>query len=209
MTIIVDMTISSFLDELASGSPAPGGGSVAALSGALGAALTSMVCRLTEHKPGYEPVQAELPRLVEHAERLRGEFTRLIDEDTLAYIQVVDALKLPKTTEEEKAQRREALQKAYIAAADVPLETARLCGDLLQLAADVAHKGNKNSITDAAVAALMAQAAADAAILNVRINLASIKDPQYVNETSLEIFDLQQAVAEQAKAILEYVISTL
>lgn len=209
MTKLIDMTLTGFLDELASESPAPGGGSVAALSGALGAALTAMVCHLTEHKPGYEPVQAELPLLVEHAERLRTELTKLIDEDAIAYTTVVNALKLPKTTDEEKGRRRDTLQKAFIAAANIPLQTARLCGDLLQLAADVAHKGNKNSITDAAVAALMAQAASEAAILNVSINLTSIKDTDYVTQTSMEIIDLQQKAKTQAKAIYEYVTSTL
>jgi len=208
MNRLVDTTLCAFLDELASGSPAPGGGSVAALSGALGAALTSMVCHLTIHKPGYESVQNELPILIDRANNLRKEFTVLIDEDTTAYNRVVSALKLPKETEEEKATRREALQKAFIGAAEVPLHTARLCADLLKIADEVAHKGNKNSITDAAVAALMAQAGLEAAILNVRINLTSIKDAEYVERVSAEIIDLQQMGVEQSKAIYDHVSST-
>jgi methenyltetrahydrofolate cyclohydrolase len=209
MTKLVDTTLSAFLDELASGSPAPGGGSVAALSGALGAALASMVCHLTVHKPGYEPVQNELPILIDRITSLRKEFTILIDEDTAAYNKVVNALQLPKTTEPEKAKRREVLQQAFIGAAEVPLHTARLCGDLLKIADEVAHKGNKNSITDAAVAALMAQAGLEAAVLNVRINLASIKDAEYIQRVSAEILDLQQMAAEQAKAIYEHVSTTI
>jgi formiminotetrahydrofolate cyclodeaminase len=209
MTTLIDMKMSAFLDELASGSPAPGGGSVAALAGALGAALTSMVCHLTVGKPGYEPIQNALPILFERCTKLRQEFTVLIDEDTAAYNTVVTAMKLPKTTDEEKATRRDALQVAFKKAADVPMQTARLCHDLLVLADDVAHKGNKNSITDAAVAALMAQAGLESAALNVRINLTSIKDPNYVTQTSVEILDLQQAAAERTKAIYDYVSSTL
>ncbi len=209
MTRLVDMTIAGFLDELASGSPAPGGGSVAALSGALGAALATMVCHLTVGKPGYEAVQNTMPTLLERGTKLRQEFTGLIDEDTTAYTKVVTALKLPKTTEAEKAKRRDTLQVAFQAAAEVPLHTARLCYDLLALADDVAHQGNKNSITDASVAALMAQAGLESAALNVRINLTSIKDAAFVNTTSVELLDLQQAGAERAKAIYEYVSRTL
>ena len=209
MNRLVDTTLCAFLDELASGSPAPGGGSVAALSGALGAALTSMVCHLTIHKPGYESVQNELPILIDRANNLRKEFTVLIDEDTTAYNRVVSALKLPKETEEDKAKRKEALQHAFIGAAEVPLHTARLCADLLKIADEVAHKGNKNSITDAAVAALMAQAGLEAAILNVRINLTSIKDAEFVERVSAEIIDLQQMGVEQSKAIYDHVSSTL
>lgn len=209
MEKLTDTSLCSFLDELASGSPAPGGGSVAALSGALGAALASMVCQLTVHKQGYEPIQNELPILIDRTNNLRKEFTVLIDEDTSAYNKVVSALKLPKNTEEEKATRREALQKAFIGAAEVPLHTARLCSDLLTLADEVAHKGNKNSITDAAVAALMAQAGLEAAVLNVRINLSSIKDEDYVNKVAEELLDLQQTGAEKAKVIYEYVSTTI
>lgn len=198
-----------FLDELASNSPAPGGGSVAALSGALGAALSSMVCNLTRGKQGYENVQAEIKEILEKSERLRKDLTELIDKDTDAFNEVIKTLQMPKETESQKELRRQALQTAFKQAAEVPLETARKCTQLLDIARIAAEKGNKSSISDAAVSALMAQTGVQAAMLNVRINLSSIKDTDYVQQVSNELHDLLQNAMQKSAEVLGIVEKNL
>lgn len=194
-----------FLDELASSSPAPGGGSVAALAGAMGAALSSMVCNLTKGKQGYETVQDEIHEILKKSERLREDLTELIDRDTEAFNEVMTALKMPKDTEELKAQRKIVIQTAFKHAAEVPLETARKSLQVLDVAYIVAQKGNTNSISDAAVSALMAQSAAQAAILNVRINLGSIKDNQFVQKVRTEIDTILKKTTTKSTMILDIV----
>jgi len=209
MTKLVKQNIKMFLDELASDSPAPGGGSVAALSGALGAALSSMVCNLTRGKQGYETVQDEMTELLQKSEALRQDLTDLIDKDTDAFNEVMKALKLPKETEEQKAQRKNALQTAFKQAAEIPLETARKCLQILDVAHIVAKKGNKNSITDAGVSALLAQTGVQAAMLNVRINLSSIKDEDYVSQVTTELQELLQDTMQKSAEILVIVDQNL
>jgi formiminotetrahydrofolate cyclodeaminase len=197
MIKLVKQNIAMFLDELASSSPAPGGGSVAALAGAMGAALSSMVCNLTKGKQGYETLKK--------SERLREDLTELIDRDTEAFNEVMTALKMPKDTEELKAQRKIVIQTAFKHAAEVPLETARKSLQVLDVAYIVAQKGNTNSISDAAVSALMAQSAAQAAILNVRINLGSIKDNQFVQKVRTEIDTILKKTTTKSTMILDIV----
>ncbi|MCJ7698390.1 MAG: cyclodeaminase/cyclohydrolase family protein [Thermoplasmata archaeon] len=209
MTKLVKMNIKMFLDELASSSPAPGGGSVAALSGALGAALSSMVCNLTRGKQGYEAAQDEIKEILQRSEELRKHLTELIDKDTEAFNEVMKALTMPKETEDQKEHRRHAMQIAFKHAADVPLETARKCTQILDVARIVAEKGNKNSISDAAVSALMAQTGLQAAMLNVRINLCSIKDAEYVQKVSTELDELLQSAMEKSAEILGIVEKSL
>jgi formiminotetrahydrofolate cyclodeaminase len=209
MTKVVKMNIKMFLDELASNSPAPGGGSVAALSGALGAALSSMVCHLTIGKQGYEPVQDEILEMLHKSEELRKHLTDLIDKDTEAFNEVITAMNLPKETEEQKHQRQQVMQTALKHAADVPMETARTCVQVMDIARVIAEKGNKNSISDAAVSVLMAQAGVQAAMLNVRINLSSIKDTDYVQKISTELHELLQNAMEKTAAILGIVETSL
>jgi formiminotetrahydrofolate cyclodeaminase len=209
MTKLVKMNIKMFLDELASSSPAPGGGSVAALSGALGAALTSMVCNLTREKQGYEAVQDEIKEILQRSEDLRKQLTELVDKDTEAFNEVMKALKMPKETEEQREHRRLSMQNAFKYAAEVPLETARKCVQILDVARVVAKKGNKNSISDAAVSALMAQTGVQAAMLNVRINLCSIKDTEYVQKVTSELHELLQNAMEKSSEILGIVEKSL
>jgi formiminotetrahydrofolate cyclodeaminase len=209
MIKLTDMKLNVFLDELASQSPAPGGGSVAALSGALGAALTSMVCNLTIGKENYERVQKDIKELLLRSEQLRKQLTELIEKDTEAFNEVIKALRLPKDNDEQKEKRRQALQKAFKNAASVPLETARTCEKVLDVTQIAAEKGNKNSITDAAVSALMAQAGIKAAILNVKINLGSIKDNEFVQQTSSELTELQRVTSEKTTKILTIVEQSL
>jgi formiminotetrahydrofolate cyclodeaminase len=209
MTKLVKQNIKMFLDEVASSSPAPGGGSVAALAGALGAALTSMVCNLTKAKQGYESVQGEIGEALVKSEELRKDLTDLIDRDTDAFNEVIKALQMPKETEEQKELRRNAMQTAFKHAAEVPLQTARKCVQILETAHVVAEKGNKTSISDAAVSALMAQTGVQAAMLNVRINLCSIKDQDYVQQVTTELQELLQNAMQKSTEILNIVEKNL
>jgi methenyltetrahydrofolate cyclohydrolase len=203
------MNIKMFLDELASSSPAPGGGSVAALSGALGAALSSMVCNLTRGKQGYETAQDEIKEILQRSEDLRKQLIELIDRDAEAFNEVMKALKMPKETNDQKEHRRQTMQNAFKHAADVPIETARKCTQILDVARIVAEKGNKNSISDAAVSALMAQTGLQAAVLNVRINLHSITDTEYVQKVSAELDELLQNAMQKSAEILGIVEKSL
>ncbi len=169
-------TMEGFLEDLASSRPTPGGGSAAALSGAMGAALAGMVGGLTAGKKGYEAVDAGMRRLVADAARLRASLAALMAADSAAFDAVSAAMKLPKATPEEKAARQTALQAALVAASEVPLETMRACLEVLRLAALAAEQGNVHAVSDAAVAALSARAGLAGAAFNVAINAASLKD---------------------------------
>ena len=206
---LASMKINGFLSELASSSPAPGGGSVAALSGSLGAALSSMVCNLTIGKEKYADVQDDIKKVLKKSEQLRKDLTKLIDEDTEAFNDVIKAFKMPKETEEQKKKRSEAIQKGYKTSAQVPLETARVCAEIIDVAEVVAEKGNINSITDAAVSALMAKAGAISAILNVKINLGSIKDEDFVKKLSSELESLEETTRNKTDEILKIVESKM
>jgi len=208
MKKLVDMDIKSFLDEVASESPAPGGGSVAALAGALGAALSAMVCNLTLNKEKYASVHDEIEEVLERCEHTRDRLLDIVDKDTEAFNRVMDALKLPKTTEEEKRIRKNKLQEAFKGAALVPLETARLCAEIIEVTKTVAQKGNQSSITDAVVSALMAEAGFKAAILNVKINLASIKDKRFVEDMEYEIELMERNTEDGSREVMDFVNST-
>jgi glutamate formiminotransferase/formiminotetrahydrofolate cyclodeaminase len=202
---LVSLKINDFLSELASNSPAPGGGSVAALSGGLAAALASMVCNLTIGKERYTNVQNEIKKSLKKSEKLRKKLTELIDEDTNAFQDVIKAFKMPKETEEQKKKRSTSIQNGYKKAAQIPLDTARLCAQILDVAKTIAEIGNVNSITDAAVSSIMARSAVESAILNVEINLGSIKDIQFVKNTKIELDDIRKNVSNQANEILNIV----
>ncbi|HHH79660.1 MAG TPA: methenyltetrahydrofolate cyclohydrolase [Thermoplasmatales archaeon] len=208
MKKLVDMDIKSFLDEVASESPAPGGGSVAALAGALAAALSAMVCNLTLNKEKYASVHDEIEEVLERCEHTRDRLLDIVDKDTEAFNRVMDALKLPKTTEEEKRVRKNKLQEAFKGAALVPLETARLCAEIIEVSKIVAQKGNQSSITDAVVSALMAEAGFKAAILNVKINLASIKDKRFVEDMEYEIELMERNTEDGSQEVMDFVNST-
>ena len=173
-------TVSAFLDELASSSPAPGGGSVAALSGALGAALTTMVCNLTIGKKKYVEVEGDMKKIRAEAEKLRARFTELIDEDTQAFNKVMEAYALPKESDAQKTLRSAAVAAATKEATLVPLEVMKHCIDAMALAQQVASSGNSNSASDAGVSALMLHAACEGAALNVKINLNGLSDSDFV-----------------------------
>jgi len=199
------MKIHRFLDELASSSPAPGGGSVAALSGGLGAALSSMVCNLTIGKGKYQDVQDEIKSVLKESEKIRNNLTELIDEDTKAFNDVIKAFKMPKETDIQKKKRTKSIQEGYKKAANIPLKTAFECYKIFDIAKIVAEKGNINSVTDAAVSAIMARSGVNSAVLNVKINLDSIKDEKFVSKTNKKIKDLEDKTDRKTKEILKIV----
>lgn len=199
-------TMRTFLDEVASSSPAPGGGSVAALAGALGAALTSMVGNLTTGKKKYADVEEEMKKVVEQSEHLREQFTELIERDTAAFNKVMEAFALPKDTDPQKALRAAAIREATKEATLVPLEVMKHCIDALALARAVASKGNANSVSDAGVAAYMLHGALESAALNVRINLNGLNDPEFVGWKQDEVQSLRSTsagVLEEIQAVVD------
>jgi formiminotetrahydrofolate cyclodeaminase len=169
-----------YSDALASGNPTPGGGSAAALVGALGAALNSMVANFTVGREKFAAVDAQVRDLLAESERLRAHLERLAQADTEAYAQVSAAYKMPRDTDDEKTARQAAIQEALKAAAQVPMQAVRACHRVLEIANELLTTGNPNLITDVGVAARFALAALECATLNAEINLIHIKDRPYV-----------------------------
>jgi glutamate formiminotransferase / formiminotetrahydrofolate cyclodeaminase len=197
---LASMVVGRFLEEVASDSPAPGGGSVAALAGALGASLVAMVTNLTIGKTGFEAAADELNTAAEHAQRLMARLAWLVDEDTRAFARVMEARRLPKATSEQEQSRAAAIAEASKYAAEVPLQTMRACREVLALSQLVAEKGNPNSASDAGVSALMAHAGLESAALNVLINLPGIDDRTFVEKTRDEVDRLRREAREMVKA---------
>lgn len=197
----VDGSIKAFLDKLATASPEPGGGSVAALSGALGAGLVSMVANLTLGKEKYADVEDRVQLLLAEAEEVRAFLEDLVQRDTEAYAAVSQAMKLPRDSEEQKAERERTMQEALMEAANVPLAIGEQSLRVAQLSLTAAEIGNVNAVSDAGVAVLLADAAAESAALNVRINVGFISDQEY-NQVSWarmqsimdEVWQLRQKV---------------
>ncbi len=188
--MIRESTLDAFLNELASSAPTPGGGSSAALMGAMGAALISMVCNLTLGKEKYAHVQDEARDLLHRSEALRARLTDLVQEDIDAFGRLSQCYKLPKSTPEEKAQRSAALQECLVEACTVPLETAEACSRLIDLCGPAADIGNRQAISDVGVAVYAARAGLESAALNVEINLALIKDHAFVDASGKRMEDL-------------------
>lgn len=172
-----EQTVAEWLDALASDAPAPGGGAAAALGGALGAALVSMVARFTTGRAAYAAVAEEVATTLEDSERLRAELTELAEADAVAYRGVAAAYRLPRHDEEARTARSVAIQAALADATEVPLQIAEACQATVMLAQRIAEIGNHTVRTDAGAAALLAHAAQQAALLNVRANLALMHDP--------------------------------
>ena len=207
--MLIDKKINNFLDELASNSPTPGGGSVAALAGALGAALVSMVGNLTMGKKKYEDVEEDIKKIISSSEKLRYELSQLIEEDVKAFNNFMATYKMPKETEDEKKIRAEKIQESLIEAAKVPLKVAYKCLDILSLSKEVAEKGNINVVSDGGVAVLMAEAALERAILNVKINLRMIKDEKVRTELSSSIKEISLKEKGQKEKVLEIIDSKI
>jgi glutamate formiminotransferase/formiminotetrahydrofolate cyclodeaminase len=203
--MLTKKTVTAFLDEVASSSPAPGGGSVAALAGALGAALTTMVCNLTIGKKKYIDVEEEVKKIRTEAERLRTRFTDLVDEDTQAFKKVMEAYALPKDGEAQKTLRGAAIEAATKEATLIPLEVMKHCIDAMALAQQVTSSGNVNSVSDAGVSTLMLYAACEGAALNVKINLNGLSDSDFVGWKSDDVESLLKTGRMMLEETLEMV----
>jgi formiminotetrahydrofolate cyclodeaminase len=174
-----EWSIQAYLDKLASADPEPGGGSVAALTGALGAGLVTMVTALTLGKDKYAAVQSDMSEIKAGAEKLRADLSTFVTADAEAYAAVAAAMKLPRDSDAQKKERSRVLQAALIGAATVPLKVAEASVEVARLSLPAAEKGNPNAVSDAGVAVVLADAAAQSAALNVKINLAWIEDEAF------------------------------
>ncbi len=186
-----EITLSQFLDSVAAPSATPGGGSVSALAGSLGAALVEMVMNLTVGKKGFEGRESELQKIREEAHSCREALTATIAQDSLAYQAVMNAFLLPKKTEEEKRKRKEEIQHALKKAADPPLFTTATSLKVMKLCQEAVEKGNPSAISDAAVGALLADAAMGGGIFNVLINLSALEDKHFVEKMKKELRRLE------------------
>lgn len=203
--MLSELSIKAFLEKTASGSPVPGGGSIAALGAAVAAALLEMVANLTAGKKGFEAVDLEMRELAEEAARFREKLIRDIDRDSEAYEVVLSAYRLPGDIEGRKEERTRAVQAALKNAALVPLEVARDACRIMELAGKAVKKGNPNAVTDAAVGIMMARTAALSALYNVKINLASITDEVFFRETTEEVRDMEQDLVRKERRLLSVI----
>ena len=207
--MIKDKTIQVFLDELASKASTPGGGSAAAIIGAMGAALNSMVANFTVGKKGYEDVDDQARDILQQAESLRGRMTDMVKADVDVFNQVMGAYGMPKETEEEKSARTAAIQEALKAATDVPLACAKAAAEVIRLSKPMAEIGNKNVISDAGVAVLAGQAALRSAALNVYINIGAIKDEAFANDRRKQLEETLAGMNELTEEVYALVVSKL
>ena len=203
--MLTNQKITAFIEKTASGTPVPGGGSVSALSAALGAGLAEMVANLTIAKKGYEAVEHEMKEIAETLQILREKLVAEVDKDANAYRDVLATFKLPKDTEQEKEQRTEAIQGAMKNAARVPLGVAYDALQVMDLAEKAIRNGNRNAVSDGAVGTMMARTAVLGALYNVKINLASVKDKAFVEDMMREVNKLESRVHERETEILSYV----
>jgi methenyltetrahydrofolate cyclohydrolase len=208
-SMLVDLSIEEFSQVLGSDSPAPGGGSVAALSGALGADLVSMVCKLSVDKSEYEPFRKELTEALTRSEQLSKSLLARVDRDTEAFNGVMAAFKLPKTTDAEKKKRSEAIRNGYRAAVQSPLGIARECLEVLTLANTMTGKSNSNALSDLGVASQQAYAGLEGAVMNVKINIPSIKDDDFRRRTLGEVSTLLEKGRTMRDNLYEFVQSKL
>ncbi len=207
--MIKDMTIQTFLDELASKASTPGGGGGAAVNGAIGAALISMVANFTIGKKGYEDVQDEFTNILNESESLRAKLTDAIKDDVDVFNGVMAAYGMAKETDEEKRLRTEGIQAALKEATDVPLTCAKLCRQVINLSESAAEKGNANVISDAGVALLAGYAGLRSAALNVYINIGGIKDKEFADDRRQQLEALLDGVELFKENVYELVKSKL
>jgi glutamate formiminotransferase/formiminotetrahydrofolate cyclodeaminase len=206
---LVDMTITGFVHETASESPAPGGGSIAACMGAMGAALATMVANLSSHKAGWDDRWEEFSNWADKGKHYHDLLLKLIDEDTAAFNKIMDAFGLPKSNDAEKAARKKAIQDATQYATEVPFRTMKACYESLEVINAMAENGNPNSVSDAGVGALAAVAGVKGAHLNVKINAAGIEDKDFVNKILSEAAEIENKAQELQNSILAVVNKTI
>ena len=202
---LVERTLRAFSDDLASSAAVPGGGSAAAYAGAMGAALAAMVGRIAERKATSEATTT----LIAEADNLRADFIRLVDDDSAAYARVAEAMKLPKTNDDEKRVRTERMQTALLAASRVPLEIAKTSRRLLDLCERTVERAASATVSDVGVGAFLAETALRGAALNVMINLASVKDAAQVKALSEDLDRAVDGADAQRKRISDFVESRI
>lgn len=203
--MITQRPVETFLNELASAAPTPGGGSAAAVIGAMGAALLSMVCNVTLGKKGLEAVEADMKAVRDESERLRGRLTAMVADDIAAFDGLMAAYRLPKSNDDEKSRRAAAIQTNLRAATETPLACARACAEVVALARRAAEKGFAGVVSDAGVGVLAANSALRSAALNVYINTPSLQDRSYAAAATAEIETLLERCARESEAVFELV----
>lgn len=207
--MLADLTIKGFLAETAGSAPVPGGGSISALNGAIATALTEMAANLTIGKKKYAEVEGQMKVIATEAALIRERLIRDIDRDSEAYDRVFAAFKLPKDTDEEKEERSRVIQDATKEAALVPMEVAEEVASVMETIIYVAHKGNQNAVTDACVAMMAARTCVLGALLNVRINLSSIKDEKFVDKLKTKADFLESEAIRIEQKLLDWVKTVL
>jgi len=198
-------TVDDFLEQLACATPTPGGGSAAAIMGAMGAALVSMVCNVTIGKKGQEQVAAEMLAVRAESEMLRARLTAMVDEDIAAFDSLMAAYKLPKDGDDDKARRSAAIQAGLRRATEVPLDCARACAAVIALAARATAQGYRGVISDAGAGVVAAHAALRSAALNVYINAPALKDTEFARRSVAEIEALAASGAADSEAVYSFV----
>ena len=202
---LVSMTLTEFSDETASESPAPGGGSIAAYVGSLGAALATMVANLSSHKKGWDDKWEEFSNWAEKGEHYKNELVRLVDADTKAFNKIMTAFSLPKATEEEKANRTKAIQEATKFAIEIPFKVMQASYASMEVIKAMAEVGNPNSVSDAGVGALCARSAVMGAFMNVRINASGYDNKTFVSDIIAKGKEIENKTIALEAAILKVV----
>lgn len=207
--MLIDLTIKGFLDKTAGSDPVPGGGSISALNGSIAAALTEMVANLTIGRKKYAEVEDKMREVAGRMAEIRTVLANDIDKDSDAYDKVFAAFKLPKETDEEKAHRSNVIQETTKEAALVPMSVAENATAIMDTIAYVAHNGNQNAVTDATVAMMAARTCVLGALLNVKINLSSIKDEAFVKELSDKADRLEKEAIAKEQELLTWIKTIL
>lgn len=207
--MLIDLTIKGFLDKTAGSDPVPGGGSISALNGSIAAALTEMVANLTIGRKKYAEVEDKMREVAGRMAEIRTVLANDIDKDSDAYDKVFAAFKLPKETDEEKAHRSNVIQETTKEAALVPMSVAENAAAIMETIAYVAHNGNQNAVTDATVAMMAARTCVLGALLNVKINLSSIKDEAFVKELSDKADRLEKEAIAKEQELLTWIKTIL
>lgn len=209
VTMVTQSSVEKFLDDLAGANPTPGGGSAAAIMGAMGAALVSMVCNVTIGKKGYEAVEAEMRAVRAESERLRLRLTAMVAEDIAAFDSILAAYKLPKATDEDKSRRAAAIQAGLRRATEVPLDCARVCAEVIALARRASEHGYLNVISDGGVGVLAGFTGLRSAALNVYINAPALKDRNFAEQASAELKKLVEYCTDECEAVYTIVRNKL
>lgn len=200
--MLAELSLKDFLNKVSGNDPVPGGGSIAALDGAIASSLAAMVAGLTIGKKGYEDQDELMQKISACSLERKDKFLKNVDLDSEAYEKVFSCFKMPKTTDDEKKKRSAAIQEATKYAVEVPFQVARDAFALMDMIADVARKGNGNAVTDACVAMMSARNAVLGALMNVRINLSSLKDKEYAEKAQAEAADLEKEANQKESELL-------